>query len=242
MADPEYYKNYGNITSHGSCDHMSGGMRLSYDYAYTVFGHAIYPESDKNVNIVLDAIRDPAGTYEKFILDHEKDFDFDLTTIHYRKPDTVKKLLENQNVYVIYITFTENDLKLIATNFVYKIIEQGREKEEDKLSIFKELLIRYKLTDNIEELEKTERLSLLSNSMLNKLIYAHGASINLFRPPVNIEDHERLLKLPFDLMYSDPLAMLESLQQFTELTVNDSTHLLYKDYMIAQEPILKNFK
>jgi len=242
MADHEYYKNYGNITSHGSCDHMSGGMRLSYDYVHSVFGHAIYPESDKNVKIVLDAVRDPTNTYEKFILAHEKDFDFDLTTIHYRKPDTVKQLLENQNVYVVYITFTENDLKLIATNFVYKIIEPGREKEDEKLSIFKGLLIKYQLTDDIEELEKTESLSQLSNSMLNKLINAHGTSVSLYRPPVDIEDHERLLKLPFNLMYEDKSAILKLLEKFTKLTANDSTYLLYENYMSAQQPILKNFK
>lgn len=242
MADPAYYKNYGKITSHGSCDHMSGGARLSYDYPHAVFGHSIYPESENNVKIVMDAIRDPENTYGKFRLDREKDFNFDITTIHYVKTDTVKKLLENQNVNVIYVTYTAKDIKLIATNFIYKIIEQERDLESDKLDFFKELLTRYHLTEYIDELEKTQGLYNLSNSMLDKIIEAHSTLIMQREKQSILEDHNRMLKIPFNLMYSDSSAVLELLHNFTKLEVNESTDLLYKDYMTAQQPILKKFE
>jgi hypothetical protein len=242
MADPSFYENYGKITSHGSCDAMSGGMRLSYDYPLTVFGHAIYPENEDNVKIVVDAVRDPDNTYGKFILDHEKEFEFDLTTIHYRKTDTINKLLESQNVNVIYITYTVKDVKLITTNCIYKIIEQERALESDKLDYFKELLTRYQLTDYIDELEKTQGLYNLSDSILNKIISAHSALMMQHRKQGVLEDHERLLKIPFNLMYSDSSALLELLSNFTRLEVNESTNLLYKDYMNAQQPILKKFE
>jgi len=242
MSNAIYYKNHGKISAHGSCDAMSGGMRLSYDYPYAVFGHAIYPEIEHNVKIVVDAVRDPDNTYGKFILDHEKEFEFDLTTIHYRKTDTVKKLLENQNVNVIYITYTEKDVKLIATNFIYKIIEQERDLESDKLDFFKNLLTSYELTDGIDELDVTQGLSNLSDSILNKIISAHSSLIIQHRKQGVLEDHERLLKIPFSLMYSDSSALLELLCNFTKLEVNESTDLLYKDYMNAQQPILKKFE
>lgn len=242
MADSEYYKNHGKISDHGSCDTMSGGMRLSYDYPYTMHGHAIYPESEHNVKIVVDAVRDPDNTYGKFILDHEKDFNFDLTAIHYRKTDTVKKLLENQNVNVIFITYTEKDVKLIATNFIYKIIEQGRDLESVKVDFFKNLLTSYQLTEYIDELERTQVLCNLSDSILNKIINAHSSLIIQHRKQGVLGDHERLLKIPFSLMYSDSSALLELLCNFTKLEVNKSTDLLYEDYMNAQQPILKKFE
>lgn len=242
MADPTFYKNYGRITSHGSCDAMSGGMRLSYDYPFAVFGHAIYPENEHNVKIVVDAVRDPDNTYGKFILDHEKDFDFDITTIHYRKTDTIEKLLESQNVNVIYVTYTAKDIKLITTNCIYKIIEQERAQSNITIDYFKELLTMYQLTEHIDELEQTQGLYNLSNSLMDKIIEAHSTLMIHHRKPGIIENHERLIKLPFSLMYSDRLAFLELLQSFTKLEVNESTHLLYEDYMIAQQPILKKFE
>jgi len=233
MANPNYYNDHGKITSHGSCDYMSGGMRLSYDYAYSVLGRPIYPETNGNVKIILDAISNPSNSYAKHLTPRERLFNFHLTTIHYSKPSTIKKLLENQNVYVIYITFNEDDKHLISSNFIYKKFEVERVLEEDKFNYLREY-------DNLDELEKIENLHNLPDYILNGLIDYNKKFI--FQTNEELEPHNRLLELPFNLIYSNKEAILSMLSKFTKFKVNESSYHLYEDYMLAQEPILKKFK
>ena len=254
MANPTYYDDHGNITSRGSCDHMSGGMRLSYDYILDVFGHTCYPENAKNVNIISNGLADPDNTYAKFIWPHEHEFDFHITTIHHIKPSTIRKFLENQNVHVIYVTFETKDISLIARNFIYKILEiergslsesEGKTENSVKFDYFKELLIHFRQHDKLAKLEKLEQLHELSGTLLDDIINYHIIKTSMFdksKIQKHLEPHDRLVKLPFNLLYSDKDAIIEILSNFTKLTANESTYRLYEDYMLAQEPILNKFK
>jgi hypothetical protein len=250
MADATYYENFGRFTSNGSCDHMSGGMRLSYDYAFSRFGRSIYPESNENLNILTDALDNPKDTYEKFILPHERNFDFDISTLHYIRPYSINKFLE-YNIKVVYITYTLQDLNLIAHNFIYKFIEKEREGEIDKFNFFKQILATAHLFESLRELERSmqEKISLsdLSKSILDDLIVAYIEVLtvkNSFKDYDLIKNNDptKFIELPFRLMYSDAGKTLELLKNFTNMEINDSTRILYRDYMYAQEPILNRIK
>lgn len=254
MANPTYYDEHGKITSRGSCDHMSGGMRLSHDYAHDAFGHTFYPENKENVDRVSNALSDPDNTYAKFLSPHENEFEFHITTIHYYKLSSIKKFLENQNVHIIYVTFENQDISLIARNFIYKILEiergslsvtEGKTEYNVKFDYFKELLTDFQQYDKLAKLEKLEHLHELSGSLLDDIMNYHIIKKAMFvqsKIQKQSEPHDRLVKLPFNLIYSDKDAIIEILSNFTKLTANESTYRLYEDYMLAQEPILNKFK
>ena len=234
MADANYYRRHGQLTSHGSCDHMSGGQRLIYDYPLAVFGRSIYPENEKNVKIITDALDNPIDTYEKFLMPHEQQFPFNLTTIHFRQARSISKFLENN--WVIYITYDLDDLALIATNHVYKVIESERDRPDEKINVFKTNLKLFNFDSSIKELDQLENLSDISNAVLRDLITVQMSFLKLPHRFLNqIDDHDRLLKLPFKLMYTDPTAVMSMLSNFINYQVNESTELLYKDYMAAQK-------
>lgn len=250
MADSTYYDKYGRFTSNGSCDHMSGGMRLSYDYAFSKFGHSIYPECEENLSMLTGALENPEDTYEKFIMPHERSFDFDITALHYVRSNSINKFLE-YNTKVVYITYTHQDLNLIAHNYTYKLIEKEREGELDKFNFFKQILADAYRFESLRKLEISIQekipLSDLSQSILDDIIFAYKKELivkNSFKDYnlIKNNDPKKFIELPFRLMYSDTEKTLELLQNFTNMEINDSTRILYSDYMSAQEPILNRIK
>lgn len=232
------------ISSHGSCDVAGSGGYLSHQYAPAVLGHVIYPESEESLAVILSAIADPDNTYKKESrpwIDH-----FDFTAIHYTSSRAINLFLKNQHVYVILITMTEEDLDLIAVNAIYKNVEPERNKPEDMFNYIKKTMTTNGI-DGMDTLEQVEKLHDLPDSLVHDLIIAQKKMLlNTVRAPdyvnVNNMSHDRLFKLPFNLIYSDQEKTLKMISDFTKLEINESARQLYKDYMSAQQPILSQFK
>jgi hypothetical protein len=212
LARPEYINEEKNIISpRGSCDAAAAASDITYKYANFVMGHNIYPESDETLAVIMNAIADPDNTYKKVSESELDQFDFDITSIHYTSSRAINSFLKNQHVYVILITITEEDVDLVATNHVYKNV--------DDLPI--------STVDDIIAGQK--------KILLDKIKSSDYINVN------NIL-HDRLFKLPFNLIYSDHEKILKMLSNITNLEINESARQLYKDYMSAQQLILTRYK
>ena len=243
MWNPDHYKTYkSNITSNGSCDHMAFAAKLQYDYLIEHKKINLYPETEKGVQEVLTALKDPHNTYD--LLDSEEMKKFDrLHVIHYSFPDTIKRMLEIPNVYVIQVLIDEKDLNLATYNKIYKNFEVERnDKIKNILKDIKASLIRKRNIKYFSELEKVTNLAEIPKEIIDiALEDMHKYLSNRIKIPIPAE-HEKMLTLHLDEVYNSKDELICKLSKFIGASKNESTDELFDTYMKAQEPILNLLK
>lgn len=223
------------VPGHGSMDLISGGGSF-YDYMNEK-KDTIYPERDEAMDLIMYAFRNPETTHKPYLTEYQKQF-HEVHVLHYYWQQNIYKFLSLPNTKIIFIRYDANDYKRIAVNKITKNFTDEFFIDHKKRG-YEDLLIWTSLSnsDLINELRSLPNLKLASKLLINTLIRAWEIYLDERSQWCNPMPHKNMIVLNFNDIYFNKEIIIESLSEFAGLPINDTTRLIYDNYLANQPNI-----
>jgi hypothetical protein len=245
LHDESFYDSI-NIECHGSMDTTSGISRITYRLYKLVINNknfSIYPESIESMDILYRALEqdDGASNHDPRLLE--------IHVIHYRWITNIFKFLTLPNTKIILVNYNADDCKRMSVNSILKNLAIDRKFMRSELKwiggwqrkkyYLSLLSMAAGFEDQKTELDLLDDPSKVSPELINAIIqanikYADMRSRN--RLPLTF-CHPNLTILNFNDLYSNKEVVMKSLSDLTNYPINNSTRLLYDEYLSKQPNI-----
>jgi len=221
------------ITKNGSCDEFLPHAVLHLDmFRFKPTLSSPYPFTEAVAKIGLDALSDPDQWYAHHIPEIYKKHMY-ITVTHWVTDSFINDAVKINDLKIVYVSYTVNDTKHIATNKILKNLEGGGNR-----TFFKDMLVRHSKLESLSLLEQTENLYNLPRSVLNDLIDCWknhldmGLSENTSPTP-----NKNLLIINFSDIYNDRNRVLNQLSDFLNVPITQKNYDFYDTYINAQNTV-----
>ena len=229
------------MPDHGSMDLIAEIGSLTYRYSLEENKFHIYPEREEAMDLIMHAFNNPDSTYKPYQNSYEKEF-HEIHVIHYQWQDNINKFLSLPNTRVIFVRYDVEDAKRIAVNKITKNFNIEAMASDEfarsrSRSHYYDLLKWAKFDEAADELNSIKTVEEASKSLIDTLIKAWQHYITLRQIWCSPTPHKNLTILNFNDLYFNKEVVIQTLSEFTNLPINNSTQVLYDKYLSKQPNI-----
>ena len=229
------------ITKTGSADFGSySSILLAY-----LREQGVEPWANGETQVVIDEIVKLYNS-KSFVQNSNIVHEYDVTHCHislghYLKLRSIEKLLSVPDLKIVYVTFEQEDCKLISTNKITKNFDPDNCIGFSAGSTgFKNLLIQYGANEEyLQEFDAYNGFGVISNKLKSKLIELWEITLRqhlLYNLQVRrvIKD-DRVLLIRFDEIFKDRDQFLNKLTKFVQKKLNVELIDFYEEFKTAQK-------